>query len=815
MPVINRLRGPLAIVCVLLLGIPADLLARNRKSEKYYKLAQKAEDRKDWETALTLYEKALHEDPAEVGYISGMHRVRFQAGQAHVEKGIALRKQGQLEQALGEFQRAFALDPSSAIALEEIKTTNGMIDKVKKGATATDTPRQEAAKATQDRIESLLPVPELKPIESRVKNLKMNNQPVRVLYETVGALAGINVILDPNFQSPSSKTANVNLSNASLEEALNYIALVTHTFWKPVNSNTIFVTEENPTKRRDYEDNVVKVFYLKNVTTPQEFQELITAVRSATDIRHIFPYNAQSAVIVRATPDQIAICEKLFHDLDKPKPEVVVDIIIMTTDVTRTRDIAAALSTSGLNLPIAFTPRSSIAVANSSSSGSGTSGTGTAGSGTGTGIGTGAGTGVGTGIGTGTGTGTGTGGSVALSNIFKVSSRDFSTSLPGALLQAMLEDSSTHVMQSPQVRASDGMKVTLKVGQKYPYATGSFQPGVGAVGVSPLVSTQFQFLDTGVDLELQPHVHGTDEVTLHVDIKLSNVQSTVNLGGLSQPVVAQQTNATDVRLRDGQVTLLGGLMSTTESSDVTGIPGIMNVPVLGQFLGSTNNKKRQHDELIIALVPHIVRVPDMDDTDFRGVYVGSETVAKVMRAADPEPKPAETAQPVNPASAAPTPVAPPAAPVMPALRPPLNPNGPVSGLTLTFGAADVHAKLGAPAAVTLEAEHASDLFSLPVKIRWDASLLKLESAVPGAFVAQDGRHIPNPAVIHNDIGEATITLSRLPGASGVTGSGPLAVFHFLPLRKGTGKITISEAEAKNSRLEHIEASRPEIGVTVE
>lgn len=807
MLVFNTLRGLTAVLCILILALPAELAARNRKSEKYYKQAQKAEEAKHWDEALALYEKALHEDPAEVAYISGMHRVRFQAGQAHVEKGIALRKQGQLAPALAEFQQAFAVDPSSAIALGEIKTTNAMIDQGRKSGNTAETPRQEAAKAARERIDALLPVPELKPIENRVKSLKMNNQPIRVLYETVGALAGINVIIDPNFQSPSSKAANVNLTNATLEEALDYIALVTHTFWKPVTSNTIFVTEENPTKRRDYEDNVIRVFYLKNVTTPQEFQELITAVRSATDIRRIFPYNAQSAVIVRGSPDQIAICEKLFHDLDKPKPEVVVDIIIMTTDVTRTRDIAAALSTSGLNLPISFTPRSSIAVTNNGSSGSGTGGTGTAGNGLGTGLGTGTGTGTGTGSGTGASTG-----SVALSNLFKVSSRDFSTSLPGALLQAMLEDSSTRVMQSPQVRASDGMKVTLKVGQKYPYATGSFQPGVGAVGVSPLVSTQFQFLDTGVDLEIQPHVHGTDEVTLHVDIKLSNVQSTVNLGGLSQPVVAQQTNATDVRLRDGQVTLLGGLMATTETSDVTGIPGIMNVPILGQFLGSSNNKKRQHDELIIALVPHIVRVPDMDDSDFRGIYSGTDTIAKVNRAALPEEEPKSGAQPPRPVMApAPGPAGVPLTPPNP-----LAPRAAAAGpMKLSFGTPELHATLGAPATVTLQADNASDLFSMPVKIRWDASQLKLESAIPAGLIAQGGHQMQTAAVIHNDIGEATISLARVPGSSGVTGSGPVAVFRFTPLRKGSGKILISEAEAKNSQLEHIDTATTELGVTVE
>ena len=96
-----------------------------------------------------------------------------------------------------------------------------------------------------------------------------------------------------------------------------------------MGSNAIFVTDDNVTKRRDYEDEVVKVFYLKNPTTVQEFQEIITSVRSVTDVRRMFTYNPQNAVMVRDTVDKVALVEKLLRDMDKPKAEVVVDMIVM------------------------------------------------------------------------------------------------------------------------------------------------------------------------------------------------------------------------------------------------------------------------------------------------------------------------------------------------------------------------------------------------------------------------------------------------------------------------------------------------------
>src|SRR5262249_53027260 len=161
--------------------------------------------------------------------------------------------------------------------------------------------------------------------------------------------AGINVLFDPQFQQ--SKNANLDLTNVTFDDALDYIALLTKTFWKPVSSNAIFVTEDNVTKRRDYEDEVVKVFYLKNPTSVQEFQEIVTAVRSVTDVRRMFTYNAQNAVMVRDTVDKVALVEKLFHDMDKPKAEVVIDIVVMEANSDRTRNIASTLvsgTTNGL-----------------------------------------------------------------------------------------------------------------------------------------------------------------------------------------------------------------------------------------------------------------------------------------------------------------------------------------------------------------------------------------------------------------------------------------------------------------------------------
>src|SRR5258706_8971774 len=214
----------------------------------------------------------------------------------------------------------------------------------------------------------------------------MNNQPMKVLFETVAKLAGLNVVFDPDIPS-GGKNLSVEFNGSTVEEALDYLCTLTKSFWKPLSPNTIFVTQDNTTKRRDYEDQVVKVFYLKNVGSPQELQEIATDVRSICDIRRLFTYNSQRALIVRAEADRVALAEKVIADLDKPKPEVVIDVLVLEHNYDKTRDLAFGL-TDGLNSPIAFNGTSA-----------------TTGSGTGTGTGTG-GTGTSTGTGTGTGAGT-------------------------------------------------------------------------------------------------------------------------------------------------------------------------------------------------------------------------------------------------------------------------------------------------------------------------------------------------------------------------------------------------------------------------
>jgi len=832
-----------AVACAaLIFTCAAPNFAKTRKGDKFLNEGLVAEGHGDWDRAMELYQQAVDESPLDPAYQIPMRRARFQAGQMHVDRGEKLRSQGKLEEAMAEFQKALLADPGSAVSIQNLRVTKQMMDRETQQPSSSVedrglTPIERSRRETEARIATILSLPELKPTQP-VPPLKMNNQSPRVLFETVGKVAGINVLFDSQFSGRNTPGFNVDMNASSIEQAFDYLAMLTRTYWKPITSNTIFVTEDNPTKRRDYEDNVMKVFYVTNTTTVQEFQEIAQAVRTVPEARRTFTYNAQKAIIVRGTADQVAMAEKLIHDLDKPKSEVVVDVVVMEANSSHTRDLAASIlaaGKAGLSIPITFTPRNVIL-------------TGTTPPTTGTG-------------GT-TSTTTNTlSSAISLAKLSHVSSNDFSITLPGALLNALMTDSNARVRQSPQIRASDGQKATLNIGDRIPYATGSFQPGVGTVGVSPLVQTQFNFIDTGVNVEITPYVHSADEVTLHVDVNLSVIRDRIDLGGVSQPIIGQRKSVADIRLRDGEVTILGGLTSMQDSSASNGIPGLVNIPVLGKFFFGSQSTNKERGQLLIALIPHIVRTPNYTPENLREIGAGNDSTVKLShgpRAAQqpagssptppPVPPPASApasspagtpaitpagvpgapgGAPSNPSSSAAIPsMPPPGVPVPPGLAQPgpSTPAGtqpqsapPLSGAArVTFLPGALQAQLSGVVAVNVQVENVSDLFAITsLKLKFDPAVLKLNDVTPGEMIQRDGGRVTSVKDINNETGEVLLTVTRIPGSTGVKGSGSIATLNFTAVGKGSSRVQVTELAMKNSQALPLAATLSELPVTVQ
>jgi len=818
----------------LLLLPPVQLVASNRKGDRYWNEARSEEAKGNLDHALQLAEQAYEQDPSDIGYQLELRRVRFEAGEMHVKNGQKLRNAGKLSEALAEFEKAYGIDPASDIAMEEIKRTRAMIQRnaqtpatpqaaaaeaaaeaaAQKEEDKTLTPSELARKQMQDRTDSLLPVPVLRPLNPDLMDLRMNNSRPRIIFETWGKLAGINVLFDPEYDTAQTiRTASIDLVRTTLDQGLDQIALVTKSFWKPLSANTIFVTVDNPTKRRDYAEQVVKVFYLSNITGPQEMQEMLTVLRTVVDVQKLFSFASQNALVVRADSDTMALVEKLVSDLDKPRSEVILDVMVMEVNTTHMRNITAAFASQGLTTSAIFAPRPGITTPGIQSS---TSTTGSTTTTTGT-------TSTTTPTTTTTGTTATTGPQstyVPLNQLSHISSADFSiTNLPGAALEAVLNDSATKVLQAPQIRAVDNIKASLKIGEKVPTASGSFQPGVAGVGVSPLVNTQFTYLDVGVNMEVLPKVHENNEVSLHIDLDISQVDSYQNLGGISEPEIGQNKETADIRLREGEVNLIGGIIQKTDTRTTTGIPGLASIPGLG-WLFKGVNVEQDRNELVIALIPHIVRGPDITESNLRGVMAGSQQQIKVTYGPQAGSAPAPVAATPAPAArgttvtpaAGPPATAPPFGP--PATAPPLGPPAtapPAAGeiARISFQPANAETQLGSTATVTLYGENIADLNSAAAHLRYDPRILRINNIVAGDLpqrgMAANARTEPSKNIL-NDTGEADMSIAR--NAGGISGAGGLFVVTFQAVGRGTTTVSVGSATLKTANGQTMQVNVP-------
>ncbi len=560
----KRLIRPAAIV---LLVLAITLPAAADKAKSFFNKGRDAEARQNYEQAYEDFKQAYELKPKDIQYRSSYERTRFLAAASHVHRGQLLRDAGKLDDAMAEFRKAAEIDSASFIAQQEIRRTQKMID----AASSSPSPQSDTPPRTglQKRLDDAQGPVELAPISNVPITLKLTED-TKVIYDTVGKLAGINVLFDPDY---TSRRIRIELNGVTLEEALQIIAMESKTFWRPVTPNTIFVASDTPAKRKDIEQSVIKTFYLANLSQPTELQDVVNALRQILEISRIQPLNSQGALVVRGTPDQIALAEKLVGDLDKAKSEVIVEVAVMQVSRDKIRNL-------GISPPTSAT----VALQNNINTTTGT----------------------GTGTTTTTGTTGGTPNQINLNRIGNLNATDFTVTIPPASATALFSDSSVKLIQNPQIRAVDGQKASLKIGDRVPVATGSFQPGIGGVGINPLVNTQFQYLDVGVNIDITPRVHAGREVTLKVMLDISSVTSRVNIGGIDQPVIGQRKIEHEIRLKEGEVNLLGGILEEQDIKSLSGIPGLAQVPLL-KYLFSQTNKEHKENEIVFALIPHIVR----------------------------------------------------------------------------------------------------------------------------------------------------------------------------------------------------------------
>ncbi len=690
-----------------------------------------------------------------------------------MKRGQLLRDSGKLDEALAEFQKAVEVDPSSPIAQQEIRRTQQMIDAAKAPGPKAAAP---APSGLQQRVQEAQGPVELAAISNIPITLKLTED-TKVIYETVGKLAGINVLFDPDY---TSRRVKIELNGVTLEQALQIIALESKTFWRPVTPNTIFVASDTPAKRKDVEQSVIKTFYLANLSQPTELQDVVNALRQILEISRIQPLPSQGALVVRGTPDQIALAEKLVGDLDKARSEVIVDVAVMQVS----RDKARTL---GINPPTSAT----VALQNNINTTTPTTTTG----GTTTTTGN-------------TGSTSGSANQINLNRLGNLNATDFTVTINPATATALFNDSTTKIIQNPQIRAVDGQKASLKIGDRVPVATGSFQPGIGGVGINPLVNTQFQYLDVGVNIDITPRVHAAREVTLKISMDISNVTGQSNIGGISQPIIGQRKIEHEIRLKEGEVNLLGGMLEDSTTKSLSGIPGLSQIPILRYLFGQTNTEHREN-EIVFALIPHIVRSQDLSELNQRALQVGTASAIELRRVS--RPAPGDGGAPTQP-----TPTPPPAQSAPPPAQTPPPSQGSAGGAaSFMFDPANVTQPAGSTFAVNVLLTGAQNVYSVPLQVSYDPKVLQVVNVSNGGLLSQDGQSV---ALVHRDddqSGALQITATRPPGSAGISGQGAVVTLTFMAKASGQSTLTISKGGAKDPNMQSLPVSGAVATITVQ
>lgn len=756
------MRDQTARLCAGAAALGVALLSGCHKGAQAFQSGAKTETVQSYDEPVRSSDQALKANPKDARNKLNNYQVHFEASQLHVKRGIDFLQQQQNQQALIEFQTALALDSSSMVARQEIEYTQRLLAAAPpqtqpaqpgQAGAPPSAPQlsanaaQPAASVVPDRAGLMEAPPALTPLSREPVSLKMSAD-ARMVFKTIGKLAGVNVIFDPDFQD---KKINVDLINVTIQQALNVVCVEGKAFWKPVSSNIILVVPDTPGKRKEQEEQVLKKIYLQHTQSPQEITEIATSLQQMLELRHVQPVLRDNAILIRDTPAKILLATRLIQDSDRGKPEVVIQISVLQVRRDRARSLGIQ---PGGRTTLTFNPVNPL----------------------------------------------GPLGSVALDKLGQISSGDFNLSIPSVVAAALMSDSNTKIIQNPEVRVSDGESARLRVGDRIPVATGSFSVASGA---GPVINTQFQYIDVGVNIDLLPHVHPDHSVSMKLGVEVSSLNGQVNIGGVEQPIISQRRIDHEIRLQEGEVSILGGLAERSQSKSVSGWPGLSRLPLL-RYLFSGEDITNTENEVLIVIHPRLVRMRELTSESLSALSVGTDQEMTLRHREDVlSPPPSAGGQSTQ-----------------------VQAEVVVSGgggdsqsdnaqATLTLDPENAKIRAGDTAVVQVKLERVEDLFSASLILKYDPQVLAVEDVRNGDFLSGGTQEVAIIQRIDKDSGLATIFTTRQPNTAGVTGKGVLLNVIVRHLTGAPATLRVTDAGLRNSRQKTVPVNVGHSSVNIE
>jgi general secretion pathway protein D len=587
-PAIGR-AAAIVIVAVMALGCA---------STGALKRGLKAERADDYDRAVIEYTAALRQDPDNREISLALDRVRLRASQLHFGRGRRLLATGKYEEALLELQVAAEMNPADGEIDAELRRARVALRN--KLATPTDgkTRLESLVERARTQEPGGLDLPDDLTLPP---SMVFRDAGVREIVTAIARFAGINVAFDPAFRDTP---ITIELRDASFESALTSVTSSSRNFFKVTAPKTITIVPDTPAKRREYEDEVVRTFYLSNA----ELKETIDLLRIVVDLRRIAGVPGTNALTIKDTPERLAAAGRIIAAIDKARPEVVIDVELLEVDRRRAREYGIQFSSPGNT-------------EGGISGGADVNRTG-----------------------------------LTLDDLRNLTASDvFLTGVPALYYRLIRSDTNTRILASPQLRTAEGVPAKAKFGERVPVPVTTFAPiATGGTPQQPI--TSFNYENIGVNIDITPRMHHNDDVSLALKVEVSSV-SGVGFGGL--PTFGNRYIDTVIRLKDGETNMLAGLIRDDERRILEGIPGLSDLPVIGRIF-SRNRKETQETDIILTLTPHIVRVLDLSEADLQPFRLRRDGAAPILelpaapaQIVPPDEQQQQQAEPAGPRPAVP------------------------------------------------------------------------------------------------------------------------------------------------------------------
>lgn len=717
------------LLCALLLALTACGAAlRFREANNLFDEGQYVE-------AVQKYEDASERKPGSVHYRQQYLLRKRQALEQIFRDAERARVGNDLSAAEGLYQRALQIEPNNAAALEwlrriaDTRRHNELLVRIDEMIGADDLagaerlvrdvlaedPDNLRAQNSLDRIRAASASQQRQASDSlddrfrKPVTLEFRDVPVKVAFDVLSKASGINFVYDQDIR-PDLKVS-VFLRDTALDEAIRMVGLSTQLETRVLNGNSVLVFPNTPQKISEYRELNVRSFYLANADAKKVAETLKTILKTES----IVVDEKLNLLVMRDSPDAIRLAEKLVALQDIGEPEVMLDVEVLEIKRSKLLDMGVSLPNEigvSLNTP----GQASNAI--------------------------------------------------PIGDLRGLNSSLVYASIPNASVKLHDERSDARILANPKIRVKSKEKASVLIGDRVPVIT-STSTSTG------FVSETVNYVDVGLKLEVEPSVYAGDEVSIKINLEVSNlVREIVTRSGTLSYQIGTRNAQTTLRLKDGETQILAGLINKEDRRVANGWPGISRFPILNRIFGSQKND-RQDTEIVLSITPRLVRGvrhADLDEMEFES------GTATHLRGAIPAPAAAEAAveggEDAAP-GAAPAPADAPA-PVMPAGTDPAQ-----APAVLFRWSAPAEVRAGEQFTAVLEISAMQAIDQVPIMVGFDPQVLQVVSVEEGSFMSQGGGQSTLTKQVNLSDGKISATLVRQ--GTAVSGQAPLLQVTFKAL----------------------------------